>query len=85
MAWITLKPSGLGSVLCMECGAELPQADHHKPPYTCESCTPSIMVLAPPKPQRFGCQCECGCRVNPSELPICAYCRSAQHSNPRPL
>ena len=46
MAWITLKPSGLGSVLCMKCGAELPQADHHKPPYVCLACTPTSSVAA---------------------------------------
>ena len=44
MAWITLKPSGLGSVLCrLKCGAELPQADHHKPPYVCLPCTAYVV------------------------------------------
>ena len=47
MAWITLKPSGLGNAyFAMKCGAELPQADHHKPPYVCLPCTPTSSAAA---------------------------------------
>ena len=31
------------------------------------------------EPKRWGCQCDCGCRTSPSEMPMCAYCRNGQH------